>query len=80
MAGKAALAGVESGDVAVHRRLVERRLLRALPWGETVVDAGHPAGLLWANHLLHESGARDRDALDRGPAADDLVSIDLGGR
>jgi UTP--glucose-1-phosphate uridylyltransferase len=79
VAAEAALAGLESDDVTVHRRLVERRLLRALPWRGTVVDAGHPAGFLWANHLLHESGARDRDALDRGPAADDLVSIDLGG-
>ncbi len=77
---EAALAGVESDDVLVHRRLAGRGLLRAIPWRGTVVDAGHPAGYLWAAHLLHEAGARERDALDRGPAAsDDLVSIDLGG-
>ncbi len=82
VAAEAAFAGVESDDVLVHRRLVERGLLRAIPWQGTVVDAGHPAGYLWAAHLLHEAGARDRDALDRGPATpdDDLVSIDLGGR
>lgn len=80
VAAEAALAGVESDDVVVHRRLAERGLLRAIPWHGTVVDAGHPAGYLWAAHLLHEAGARERDALDRGPAAaDDLVSIDLGG-
>ena len=76
---EAALAGVESDDVLVHRRLAERGLLRAIPWQGTIVDAGHPAGYLWAAHLLHEAGARERDALDRGSAAaDDLVSIDLG--
>ena len=80
VAAEAALAGVESDDVLVHRRLAERGLLRANPWRGTVADAGHPAGYLWAAHLLHEAGARERDALERGPAADDdLVSIDLGG-
>ena len=78
VAGAAALTGAEADDVTVHRRLVERRLLRALPWGGTVVDAGNPAGYLWAAHLLHEAGSRDRDALDRGPGHDTLVSIDLG--
>jgi hypothetical protein len=80
VAAEAALAGVESDDVLVHRRLAERGLLRAIPWQGTIADAGHPAGYLWAAHLLHEAGARERDVLDRGPAAaDDLVSIDLGG-
>jgi hypothetical protein len=77
VAGEAALTGAEADDVTVHRRLVERKLLRALPWGGTVVDAGTPAGYLWAAHLLHEAGSRERDALDRGPAPDALVSIDL---
>lgn len=63
----AALAGREADDVAVHRRLVERKLLRALPWKGTVVDAGNPAGFLWAAHLLHEAGSRERDALDQAP-------------
>jgi hypothetical protein len=63
----AALAGREADDVAVHRRLVERKLLRALPWKGTIVDAGNPAGYLWAGHLLHEAGSRERDALDQGP-------------
>jgi len=63
----AALAGREADDVAVHRRLVERKLLRALPWKGTVVDAGNPAGYLWAAHLLHEAGSRERDALDQAP-------------
>jgi UTP-glucose-1-phosphate uridylyltransferase len=78
VAGEAALTGAEADDVAVHRRLVERKLLRALPWKGTVVDAGSPAGYLWAGHLLHEAGSRERDALDQGSGADDLVSIDLG--
>jgi hypothetical protein len=46
---------------------VERKLLRALPWKGTIVDAGNPAGYLWAGHLLHEAGSRERDALDQGP-------------
>ena len=80
VAAEAALSGIESDDVLVHRRLAERGLLRAIPWQGTIVDAGHPAGYLWAAHLLHEAGARDRDALDRGTTAvDDLVSIDLSG-
>jgi hypothetical protein len=66
-AREAALAGREADDVAVHRRLVERRLLRALPWKGTIVDAGNPAGYLWAAHLLHEAGSRERDALDQAP-------------
>jgi hypothetical protein len=76
-AREAALAGREADDVAVHRRLVGRKLLRALPWKGTVVDAGNPAGYLWVAHLLHEAGSRERDALDQGPNGS-LVSIDLG--
>jgi UTP-glucose-1-phosphate uridylyltransferase len=76
-AREAALTGREADDVSVHRRLVERKLLRALPWRGTVVDAGNPAGYLWAAHLLYEAGSRERDALDQGPAGS-LVSIDLG--
>jgi len=72
-----ALTGREADDVAVHRRLVERKLLRALPWNGTVVDAGNPAGYLCAAHLLHEAGSRERDALDQGPTGSP-VSIDLG--
>ena len=80
VAAEAALSGNESDDVLVHRRLAARGLLRAIPWRGTIADAGHPAGYLWAAHLLHEAGARERDALDRGAgAAGDLVSIDLGG-
>jgi hypothetical protein len=80
VAAEAAIAGVESDDVLVHRRLAERGLLRAIRWQGTMADAGHPAGYLWAAHLLHEASARERDALDRGSTvADDLVSIDLGG-
>ena len=78
VAGEAALTGAEADDVTVHRRLVERKLLRALPWSGTVVDVGNPAGYLWAAHLLHEAGSRERDALDQGPGTDALVSIDLG--
>jgi len=76
VAAEAALTGVESDDVVVLRRLVERGLLRALPWRGTIVDAGNPAGYLWAAHLLHEAGARDRDALDQGAVSSDLISID----
>jgi len=78
VAGEAALTGTEADDVLVHRRLVERKLLRAIPWKGTIVDAGNPAGYLWAAHLLHESGSRERDALDRGSGSEDLVAIDLG--
>ena len=77
VAAEAALSGRESDDVDVHRRLVMRRLLRAVPWAGTIVDAGNPEGYLWAGHLLHEAGAPERDALDRDPAAG-LVPIDLG--
>jgi NDP-sugar pyrophosphorylase family protein len=76
-AREAALTGREADDVSVQRRLVERKLLRALPWKGTVVDAGNPAGYLWASHLLHEAGSRERDAIDQGQAGS-LVSIDLG--
>jgi UTP-glucose-1-phosphate uridylyltransferase len=78
VAGEAALTGAEADDVTVHRRLVERKLLRAFPWSGTLADAGSPAGYLWAAHLLHEAGSRERDALDQGSDADALVSIDLG--
>lgn len=77
VAAEAALSGREADDVEVHRRLVVRGLLRALPWEGTIVDAGNPAGYLWASHLLHEAGARERNALDRGDGAETLVSIDL---
>ena len=77
VAGEAALRGIEADDVAVHRRLVERGLLRALPWKGTLIDAGNPAGYLWAAHLLHEAGARERDAMDEGGSHEPLVSIDL---
>ncbi|HEY7471320.1 MAG TPA: sugar phosphate nucleotidyltransferase [Gemmatimonadota bacterium] len=79
VAAEAALSGREADDVDVSRRLVSRRLLRAVPWGGTVVDAGSPAGYLWGFHLLHESGARERAALDQDPAGG-LVSIDVGPR
>lgn len=78
VAGEAALTGTEADDVLVHRRLVERKLLRVIPWKGTIVDAGNPAGYLWAAHLLHESGSRERDALDGGSGSEDLVAIDLG--
>lgn len=66
VAAEAALTGREADDVLVHRRLVERKLLQAVPWRGTIVDAGNPTGYLWAAHLLHEAGSRERDALDRG--------------
>jgi hypothetical protein len=78
VAAEAAWTGAEADDVTVHRRLVERKLLSALPWKGTLVDAGSPAGYLWAAHLLHEAGSRERDALDEGPGDASLVSIDLG--
>jgi UTP--glucose-1-phosphate uridylyltransferase len=79
VAAEAALSGTEADDVEVHRRLAARGLLRAIPWRGTIVDAGNPAGYLWAAHLLHESGSRERDALDVDPTGG-LVSIDLGPR
>ncbi|MGH7564630.1 MAG: sugar phosphate nucleotidyltransferase [Gemmatimonadota bacterium] len=45
----------EADDVEVHRRLVERGALAAMPWEGTIVDAGHPAGYLYAQHVLHEA-------------------------
>jgi len=59
----------EADDVAVHRRLTESRRLHAVPWTGTLVDAGHPAGYLYAQHLLHEAAARERDEEDQGLAA-----------
>ena len=61
--------GVEADDVAVHQRLVERGILRAVLWEGTLVDAGHPAGYLYAQHLLHEAAARGRDEEDQGRAS-----------
>lgn len=74
IASKASIEGGEADDVEVHRRLVERGALRAVPWDGTLVDAGNPAGYLWAHHLLHEAGQRDRDAEDQGPAAGPVTS------
>ena len=63
-----AAAGIEADDVEVHRRLAAMRMLDAAPWTGTLVDAGHPGGYLYAQHLLHEAGEREREA----PEADDL--------
>ena len=76
VSAEAALTGLESDDVQVHLRLVEEGALRALPWRGTIADTGNPAGYLWAAHLLHEAGARDRDVRDQGAAPADLLSID----
>lgn len=45
----------EADDVDVHRRLVERGSLSALPWEGVMADAGSPRGFLHAQHLLHEA-------------------------
>ena len=47
--------GREADDVDVHRRLVERSSLSALPWEGVMADAGNPRGFLHAQHLLHEA-------------------------
>ncbi len=65
---EAEIAGREADDVLVLRRLVGVGALRAVPWGGTLVDAGHPAGYLYAQHLLHEAAARERDNEDGGGA------------
>lgn len=52
VAVEAAAAGTETDDVAVHRRLVAEGRLFAVPWRGTMVDAGHPAGYLYAQRLL----------------------------
>ena len=69
VASRASLGGREADDVEVHRRRVEQAALVVVPWEGTLADAGNPAGYLWANHLLHEAGQRERDAEDQGPAA-----------
>lgn len=55
VAREARVLDVEADDVRVHRRLVGRGALTAVPWEGTMVDAGHPAGYLYAQHLLHEA-------------------------
>lgn len=81
IASRASLEGGEADDVEVHRELVERGALLAVPWDGTLVDAGNPAGYLWAQHLLHEAGQRDRDAEDQGPAGgpatSDFIQIEM---
>ncbi|MGH7550099.1 MAG: sugar phosphate nucleotidyltransferase [Gemmatimonadota bacterium] len=57
----------EADDVEVHRRLVERGALGAIPWEGTIVDAGHPAGYLYAQHVLHEAERESRAREDDGP-------------
>lgn len=56
----------EADDVEVHRRLIVEDALRAVPWSGTIVDAGGPAGYLYAQHLLHEAGERARRAEEEG--------------
>lgn len=72
---EARLAGGESDDVTVHRRMVEEARLRAIPWDGTVVDAGNPAGYLYAHHLLHESDAREPPA--DGEDGESLLEIEF---
>ena len=69
---EAELRGTEADDVEVLRRLVERGALRAAPWSGTLVDAGHPAGYLYAQHLLHEAAAGNE-----GDSGEGLVSIEI---
>jgi UTP-glucose-1-phosphate uridylyltransferase len=64
----ASRAGVEADDLEVHRRLVDRGLLFAVPWQGTLVDAGHPDGYLWAVHMLYEAGSRRRETEEEEPA------------
>lgn len=66
--GRASLEGDAADDVAAHRAMIERGAMRAVPWDGTLVDAGNPLGYLYANHLLHEAAARERDARDEGSA------------
>lgn len=73
----AAVAGVEADDVEVHRRLAAAGRLAAVPWQGTMVDAGHPAGYLYAQHLLHEAGVHERDAENEaGRAGSGLLEIE----
>lgn len=47
--------GREPDDVDVHRRLIDRGSLSALPWEGLMADAGSPRGYLHAQHLLYEA-------------------------
>jgi len=67
--GRASLEGDAADDVAAHRAVIERDAMRVVPWEGTLVDAGNPLGYLYANHLLHEAAARERDARDEGSAS-----------
>lgn len=73
---RASVEGGEADDVAAHRTAIEAGGMRAVRWEGTLVDAGNPRGYLYANHLLHEAGVRERDAREEG-AAPDLLEIDL---
>ncbi|MGH7571972.1 MAG: sugar phosphate nucleotidyltransferase [Gemmatimonadota bacterium] len=64
----------EADDVEVHRRLVERDALAAIPWEGTIVDAGHPVGYLYAQHVLHEA---EREGGDR--EGDEPPLLQIGG-
>ena len=78
VASAATLAGIEADDVAVHHRLVADRALFAVPWEGTLVDAGHPVGYLYAQHLLHEALAVGQDTEERGGAGEHgLTRIEL---
>lgn len=74
---RASVEGEEADDVAAHRATIEAGGMRAVRWEGTLVDAGNPLGYLYANHLLHEAAARERDAREEGPSSD-LLEIDLG--
>lgn len=78
VAGAASLSGEEADDVAVYRRLAETGRLFAVPWEGTLVDAGHPVGYLYAQHLIHEAGQRERDLLDEtGRSGSGLLEIEI---
>ena len=79
VARRASLTGGEADDAEVHRRLIAARKLAAAPWTGTLVDAGHPAGYLYAHHLLYEAGERAREQADGNQAPPgDLLQIEMG--
>ena len=69
VANAASHEGIEADDVEIHRRLVTQGRLFALPWQGAMVDAGHPAGYLWAHHLLHEAASHDRESEGEEPTS-----------
>lgn len=76
-AARASIAGAEADDLVVLQKLAESGSLVANLWEGTLVDAGNPAGLLYAQHLLHEALARGIESDESGSYEGDVPQVGL---